>query len=274
MQFGAITCDGLDGARWGDDGFYAFTMGSLQGPAWLIPVVRYDQRYARAIARYALHAANSARLLQGEGLDANHQDHAVWKAKWDPQNLLFYEGLKSWDPGPDRTLRPYATGDPVLLGWDTGHSRIDPREYFLQRSQWFGNTAYNLSLYMGNHVGFLGGIVELTDVPGILCWDCLTTDWFGPPAYPTHLYYNPFQKTHNITLHLAEPVDLYDLVASAFVARNAKDGDSLTVSPDQALVLVQVPPGAKIKYQASQLIAGGVVTDYRRSSPLQAKPHE
>jgi hypothetical protein len=267
-RLGGITCDGLDGARWGDDGFYAFTMGSLQGPAWLVPVVRYDQRYARAIARYALNAASSARLLQGEGLDANHQDHAVWKAKWDPQNLLFYEGLKSWDPGPDRTLRPYATGDPVLLGWDTGHPRIEPKEYFLQRSQWFGNTAYNLSLYMGNHVGFLGGIVELTDVPGILRWDCLATDWFGPPAYPTHLYYNPFQKTHNITLHLAGPVDLYDLVTGAFVSHNAKDGDILTLSPDQALVLVQVPIGAEIKYQASQFIADDVVIDYRRSSPL------
>jgi hypothetical protein len=266
MRFGGITCDGLDGARWGDDGFYAFTMGSLQGPAWLIPVVRYDQRYARAIARYALHTANSARLLQGEGLDANHQDHAEWKAKWDPQNHLFYEGLKSWDPGPDRTLRPYATGDPVLLGWNPGLSPVDPREYFAQRSEWFGNSAYNLSLYMGNHVGFLGGIVDLTDVPGILRWDCLATDWFHWPAYPTHLYYNPFQKPRTITLQLAGPADLYDLVAGDFVAHNAKSGSSLTLEPDQALVLVQVPPGAGIERQASQLLADGVIIDYRVSS--------
>jgi len=263
MRFGNITCDGLDGARWGDDGFYAFTMGSLQGPAWLIPVVRYDQRYARAIARYALHAANSARLLQGEGLDANHQDHAEWKARWDPQNHLFYEGLKSWDPGPDRTLRPYATGDPVLLGWNPELSPVDPNEYFAQRSEWFGNSAYNLSLYMGNHVGFLGGIVDLTDVPGILRWDCLATDWFHRPAYPTHLYYNPFKKPRTITLHLTEPADLYDLVAGAFVARNAKRPYRLTLAPDQALVLVQVPPGSEIKRQANKLTAGGVVIDYR-----------
>jgi len=268
MRFGGITCDGLDGARWGDDGFYAFTMGSLQGPAWLIPVVRYDQRYARAIGRYALHAANSARLLQGEGLDANHQDHAEWKTRWDPQNHLFYEGLKSWDPGPDRTIRPYATGDPVLLGWIPGLSRVDPKEYFVQRSEWFGDSAYNLSLYMGNHVGFLGGIVDLTDVPGVLRWDCLATDWFGPPAYPTHLYYNPFQKPRTITLHLAQPADLYDLVAGDFVARNAKSGDRLTLEPDQASVLVQVPLGSKIERQATQLVAGGVVVDYRMSSSL------
>ena len=266
MRFGNMTCDGLDGARWGDDGFYAFTMGSLQGPAWLIPVVRYDQRYARAIACYALHAANSARLLQGEGLDANQQDHADWKAKWDPKNHLFYEGLKSWDPSPDRTLRPYATGDPVLLGWVPGLSRVDPNEYFVQRSEWFGDSAYNLSLYMGNHIGFLGGIVDLTDVPGILRWDCLATDWFHPPAYPTHLYYNPFHMPRTITLHLAQPGDLYDLVARAFVARNAKSGDHLTLAPDQALVLVQVPLGSRIKHQGTQLVADGIVIDYRMSS--------
>jgi hypothetical protein len=265
-RFGDITCDGLDGARWGDDGFYAFTMGSLQGPAWLVPVVRYDQRYARAIGRYALNAANSARLLQGEGLDANHQDHAEWKARWDPQNHLFYEGLKSWDPGPNHALRPYATGDPVLLGWNPGLSPVHPEEYFAQRSKWFGNSAYNLSLYMGNHVGFLGGIVDLTDVPGILCWDCLATDFFGPPAYPTNLYYNPFEKPRTIALHLAGPADLYDLVTGDFVIRNAKSGNRLTLEPDQALVLVQVPPGAEIKRRATQLLADGIVIDYRVSS--------
>ena len=119
---------------------------------------------------------------------------------------------------------------------------------------------------MGNHVGFLGGIVDLTDVPGILRWDCLATDWFGPSAYPTHLYYNPFQKPRTITLQLAGPADLYDLVASAFVARNAKSGNRLTLAPDQALVLVQVPHAAEIERRANQLLADGVVIDYRAYS--------
>jgi hypothetical protein len=119
---------------------------------------------------------------------------------------------------------------------------------------------------MGNHVGFLGGIVDLTDAPGVLRWDCLATDWFHPPAYPTHLYYNPFQKPRTITLHLTQPADLYDLVSGAFVGRNAKSGDRLTLAPDQALVLVQVPMGSRIQHQGTQLGAGAVVIDYRLSS--------
>jgi hypothetical protein len=39
-------------------------------------------------------------------------------------------------------------------------------------------------------------------------------------------------------------------------------------------VLVQVPPGSKMKRRATQLVAGGVVVDYRRrtttESPLGA----
>lgn len=268
-----ITCDGLDGARWDDDGFYAFTMGSLQGPAWLIPVARYDQRYARAIARYALHAANSARLLQADGLDADHQDHAAWKARWDPQNLLFYEGLKSWDPTPDRRLQPYATGDPVLLGWIPGRQRFDPGKYFAERTAWFGGTSHNLSLYMGNHVGFLGGIVALTDVPGILRWDCLATDWFHTPAFPTHLIYNPFEQAKTVTLDLVRPADLYDLVAGEFVAHDAKSGDRLTLAPDQAVVLVQVPPGSQLRRRETQLLVGDVVIDHRvRSRDVPISP--
>ena len=261
-----ITCDGLDGARWGDDGFYAFSMGSLQGPAWLVPVVRYDQRYARAIARYALHLANSARLLQGDGLDADHQDHAAWKSRWDKDNLLFYEGLKSWDPTPGQGLKPYATGDVALLGWSKGHAQIDPKEYIAQRSAWFGNTALNLSLYMGNQVGFLGGILASTDVPGILRWDCLATDWFHAPAYPTHLYWNPYDQDKTITLELGKTADLYDLVSGTFLARRASKGYRLKLAADQAAVVVQVPPDSKIEMKDGRLIANGTMIDYRARS--------
>jgi len=47
------TADGLDGARKRSGNFRAFTMSSLNGPAWLLPAVRYDQRYARFVTKYA-----------------------------------------------------------------------------------------------------------------------------------------------------------------------------------------------------------------------------
>lgn len=282
-NFNGMTLDGLDAAKWPNNEFYAFTMGTLQNPGWLVPVARYDQRYARAIARFALHAANSTRLLQGEGLDAEHQDHAAWKAKWDKDNLLFYEGLMSSDPGSHvsfygggpnqrvtaRPLRPYATGDPVLNNWGTGRPglldalRKDPDDYIAQRAQWFGDTSFNIGLYGGNHVGFLGGIVAHTDVPGILRWDCVATDWFHAGALPTHLYYNPFEQAKTVVLRLDKPASLYDTVTGRFLALDVKASYKLTLAPDQVAVIVHVPPGAKMERKKGQLLANGIVVDYR-----------
>lgn len=103
----------------------------------------------------------------------------------------------------------------------------------------------------------------MTDVPSVLRWDCLATDWFSLPAYSAHLYYNPFQKPRTITLHLAQSAGLYDLVSGDFIARKARSGDTLILGPDQALVLVQVPLDSRIKRRANLLEAGGMVIDYR-----------
>jgi hypothetical protein len=86
----------------GKPGDEAFTCVSAVIGARLVGI---DPRYARDIGRYALHAASSARLLQGFGLDGDHQDHKDWKDRWDPQCLLFYEALTAWD-------------------WNSGHRRL------------------------------------------------------------------------------------------------------------------------------------------------------
>ena len=262
-KLNGLTCDGLDGAKWPNHGFYAFTMGSLQGPAWLVPVVRYQPKYARAIARYALNAANSARLLEGCDLDSEHQDHGEWKANFDPDNLLFYEGLASSDPGPEHRDQPYARGDPVLLGWGTGRGPIAPQQYSTFRNTWFGDKAYNISLYMGNHVGFLGGIFNATDIQGILCWDCIATDWFHPPAYPTRLIYNPFPETETPTIQLGDDlIDIYDACQGKLIATSVSGKYNLTLLPDSAAVLVYIPVGKKLVRDKSRLLAGNVVVDW------------
>ncbi len=261
-RFGGMTCDGLDGAKWDgkERAFHAFAMGTLQGPAWLVPVARYDPRFARAIARYALHAAASARLLQGHGLDWNHQDHRDWKARWDPKDLLFYESLTPWEWSPARRFRPYATGDPVRLGWNG--PRVGPAEYLAKKREWFSKAPDNLSLYMGNHVGFLGGIMALTGVPGILRWDCTATDWYHAPAYPTFLYYNPHEEAKTVAVTLEKPADLYDLIARRFAARGAKTGHRLALAPDQVAVLVATPPDGREEREGGRLKVDGVVVDY------------
>jgi len=266
-EVGGMTCDGLDGARVGDD-FYAFSMGTLQNPAWLVPVARYDPRYAAAIGRYALHAANSSRLLQGEGLPADHQDHAEWKAKWDKKNLFFYEGLRTWDPTPERSVRPYATGDPVLNGW-TGKPKVAPEKYHQEKKEWFAAKPYNIALYMGNHVGFLGGILETTDVPGILSWDCVRTDWFHPSTFPTRLVFNPYRSRRGFRMDLGpEEVNAYDLVSRSYLAKGVSGTTSLSLAADTAAVLVLIPVRAAApRNESGRFISGDTIIDWTGQGP-------
>ncbi|MCF7731057.1 MAG: hypothetical protein K9N23_05190 [Akkermansiaceae bacterium] len=263
MRCGGITCDGLDGADWtgAEHGFHAFAMGSLQGPAWLVPATRYDARYARDIGRYALNAANSARLFQGVGLDWKQQDHKDWKDRWDPQNLLFHEAVTAWSWDSSHRFRPYATGDPVRLGW--GGPPIAAADYDAAKQQSFSKTSRNLALYMGNHIGFLGGIVALTDVPGVLRWDCLATDWFHAPAYPTYLLYNPHPTAQ--TFHTdfgGTSADLYDAVTHEFVQRDVCGPVSLTLAPETAAVIVVAPAGGRLSREGRRTRVDGVVVDY------------
>jgi len=249
---GGITCDGLDGARWSGGGFYAFAMSSLQGPAWLLPVARYEPQYARAIAKYALHAANSARLLQGYGLTDGQQDHAVWKRTSDSDHLLFYEGLKAWSPDPERRFTPYATGDPMLLGWGPDRKKIPHAEYLARRDAEFADGCGNISLYMGNQVGFLGGVMRLTNVPGVLAWDCLATDWYHESAWPTTLVYNPHAVAHAVELPLRNGEVFIDVSTGKRVkTEKGSDGKArIALAADTALVLVALPAKAKVVQQS------------------------
>ena len=266
---GGITCDGLDGARWDKNGFYAFTMGSLQAPAWLVPVARYEPRYARAIAKYALHAANSARLLQGQGLSDGQQDHGVWKRANDPERLLFYEGLKSCSPDPAGRYTPYATGDPMLLGWGHGRKVIPNAEYLARRDAEFADGCGNIALYMGNQIGFLGGILRLTNVPGVLAWDCLATDWYHEAAWPTTLVYNPHAQARAVELPLRGDEVFYDAASGVRVmTERASDlAVRVTLAPDTACVLVRVPGKAAVVRQPDgRLAADGRVIVFGASA--------
>lgn len=270
-----IDCDGLDAAALNLEKrrFYAFTMGSLQGPSWIMPTVRYDQRFARTLARYGLNAANSSRLLQGYSLDWNHQEHKDWKDAWDPDNLLFYEALGSNEPSEAKSFRPYAKGDPIQYGWI--HPPAVTNDVYLEKktSDWpigsgnatgFSHGCDSLAMYMGNHVGFLGAIVEKTNVDGILRWDCLKTDWFKDAAYPTYLYWNPHYTEQIVTVPVDRTVDIYDSVRGAFIASSQSSDYSLTLAPNQVAVLVFTPAGGVRSTDGNKFMVDDVVVDYRK----------
>ena len=61
--------------------------------------------------------------------------------------------------------------------------KAEAKVYHDEKRRWFAADSCNLSLYMGNQVGLLGGIVERTDVDGILKWACVATDGYCARAH-------------------------------------------------------------------------------------------
>ena len=158
------TADGLDGARKRSGNFRAFTMSSLNGPAWLLPAVRYDQRYARFVAKYALNMAASMRLLQGYALDWNHQDHKDWEEGYDREYLLFYEALTKWSSDKDRSFRPYATGDPIVYEWfldlPEKYGELDPTNYLIVKKNGYLKLVQIMQCIWGTILVFWGPCVK------------------------------------------------------------------------------------------------------------------
>ncbi len=151
---------------------------------------------------------------------------------------LYVDDIYNWVRHPQA---PYATGDPKDNGW--------------------GKT--NLGLYGSVFVGILGAIIEPTDQQGIIALDCLATDYFHAPAYPTHLYYNPYSEAKNITIDCGTSgTDLYDTVSNQFAAKDVTGKFSLQIAADKAVVIVSIPSGGKVKVSEGKKYVNDIVIDY------------
>ncbi|UCG01509.1 MAG: hypothetical protein JSW11_18070 [Candidatus Heimdallarchaeota archaeon] len=236
QKWGDYDCHGLHGSIT-DGGGYAFAMGTYENVGCLVPIVRYDDRYARAIGKYVLNAANAARLFFGNGLDADHQDGYDWIEVNDPDYCIGYEALrKTWN---DKS--PFATGDAIKGGW--------------------GPT--NLGLYGSSHVGIFGGIISPTNDEKILQLDCLITDYYHDEAYPTYLYYNPYDVTKMVEINVGlEAMSLYDTITEEFLATNVSGLASFQLPADSAAVIVVVPVDGIMTYEGTKTLINNITVDY------------
>ncbi|NLC55219.1 MAG: hypothetical protein GX774_00090 [Armatimonadetes bacterium] len=246
-RWGRYDCHGLVGSI-DNRGGYAFAMNTFAQAGALVPLVRYDARYARAIGKWMLHLATAARLFYPKELPADHQSSAFWQG--DPEGVIAYEGLRREWNGKS----PVAMGDPLAMQWG-------PKT--------------DLSLYGSALAGFLGGIVRRTNHPQILALDCLATDFFpgaygeAPTkrAYPTTLYYNPYRTARQVAITVGPaPCDLYDAVTHRFLRRGVQGTTYFRLLPDRAAVVVAVPAGGAVTHEGQRLRVAGVVIDFQAGS--------
>ena len=392
-NWGGYDCDGLVSSS-----TYAFNMETLNFAGALVPIVRYDQRYARAIGKWMLNLANSVRLFYPNSLPDDHQTCAAWAHTYDPDYCIGYEGLKKervdynkaqsettvygsitsgnyttthlrdnayevleeealageadglehiWeipltegyfdqivikshitdsgdadngfnfsyatDPnGPytylftvtsttdvfkwqaisvsgtvylkvedtnrtggnllldriyideiyihtqNNTISPYASGDPLTWGW--------------------GPT--DLGLYGSSYIGILGGIVSTTNVEEILQLDLLKTDYYRDDAFPTYLYFNPYDTNQVVDVNVGpETVDIYDTISKVFLRTNVTGVTSITVPADSVVVAVFAHADGIVTQTGDKKYINGIVVDYRANqtyetcAQVQASPY-
>ncbi|MDZ7260893.1 MAG: T9SS type A sorting domain-containing protein [candidate division KSB1 bacterium] len=244
-NWGGYDCSGLVGEA-NSDG-YAFTMNTFEQVGALVPMVRYDDRFARAIGKWVLNAANAARLFYPNYLPDKNQDSEEWAHQFDPNSYIAHEALrKSW-----LGYSPYATGDAIRDGW--------------------GKT--NLALYGSSHVGIFGGIIDTSNVPMILKLDVLKTNYFQAPAYPTYLYFNPYSEEKSVELDVGSGLhDLYDVVSNTFLQTSVTGKTWFTIPADAAVLVVMTPAGGTITYDLDKMLINGVVVDYQSGQPVANYP--
>lgn len=239
-RWGGYDCDGLAGSVTDSDG-YAFTMNTFALAGALVPLARYDPRYARAVGKWLLNAANAARLFYPDALPPAQQSGPVWPG--DPAHAVAFEGLRHHGrdaSGQDQS--PFATGDAVRSGW----------------------APTDLGLYGSSHVGFFGGIIQRTNDPAVLRLDCLKTDFFHQKAYPTYLYYNPHSQPVRVRIAVGpKAVQLYDAVTHRVLRPRAKGDTAFDLPPDTAAVIVLAPAAARPQIRQHTLFLGNIGVDFR-----------
>jgi len=250
---------GVIAERWGDydvfglqgsitdGGGYAFFMNSV-AMAWpLLPMVKYEPRYARAIGKYMLNAVNASRLF--------YPDQIGEKNQWLPQmkdltkGIIGYEGIRKTDDMNNPSLvgmSPVAIGDGPK--WVTGQP---PESMF--------------SLYSTSIAGVYGAIVNTTGVEGILALNCNATDLYADNTYPVFLYYNPYNEVKTVTYSSENSVDLFDLISKKYLATGKRGTINIRLPADDAALVVVLPAGVHLKAEGPGIRAGNVVIAYKRT---------
>jgi hypothetical protein len=243
-RWGAYDVHGLQGSVT-DGGGYAFFMNSVAMTWPLVPIVKYEPQYARAIGKYMLNVVNASRLFYPDQIDEKNQ----WlpKSRDITNGIIGYEGLRKTDDMNNPALlgiSPVAIGDGPK--WVAGQ----PDESMF-------------SLYSTSIVGVFGAIIKTTEVAGILAIDCNATDFYADNKYPVYLYYNPYDEIKAVTCSSATGSDIFDIVSKKYLAAGKRGNVIIDIPAGEAIVVVVLPTGTKLKVDGLKITAADVVIAFK-----------
>ncbi len=235
--WGGFDVSGLVGEANDAGNDYAFQLNGAQQAAALVPMVRYDKRFARDIGKWMLNLSNAMRLFYPGFLPANMQDASAWSSANDPQRVIGYEALRQKWQG----FSPFSTGDALGGGW----------------------AKTNLALYGSGSIGYLGAMIEPTNVDKILKINLLPTDFYGGAAFPTFLFYNSYPVAKTVQFDAGNaPADLYDALSETFLLKNASGIVNLNLPANEAILVAICPAGGAVSFEKNKMLVNGTVVDF------------
>ena len=161
--------------------------------------------------------------------------------------MIGYEALREKLNG----LSPVSTGDALGGGW----------------------AGTNFALYGTSAIGYLGSLIDETNVEKILKLDVLKTDFFHGAAYPTYLLYNPYSTTQTVQFDAgAAASDIYEALTETFISKNVSGKINLTLPANQALMVTITPAGGTLTYNRHKMLINNVVVDYQQTAKPYTRP--
>ncbi len=214
----------------GQTGDYAFSMNSLHLPTTLMPLVKYEPRYASTMGKYMLNLVSNSRVFFAKEHPINKQSMDSY-LPFDPYGNIIYEGFRnSWNG-----VNGYAMGDATTI--------------FNQPS--------DLSLYSSVFLGGMGALVSQTDVNGILQIDLNATDSFGNNDYPTYLFFNPYSEDKIFTFNgTTTNYDLFDATSNSIFGRNLVGNTRILLRKESGIVLKVLPANSYLKLENDTFYLG------------------
>lgn len=225
-SWGPYDISGLQGSIT-DGGGYAFQMNSYE-MAWpLVPMVKYEPKFAATIGKWMLNNASASRLFFPMEIDDEHQFCADIKDVTN--NIIGYEGLRKRDRYGKMDVQPVAEGDGP--SWMQGMPDVTM-----------------FSLYSTSPIGIFGSIISTTDVEGIISLDCNVTDFYADKPFPCHLLYNPYPEACSVTYAAVGTVsyDLFDAVARDYAAKGATGDCAVEIPAKGAILVYEIPAGTEL----------------------------
>lgn len=251
-KWGDFDVHGLQGSIT-DLGGYAFLMNTFD-LAWpLVPMVKYDSRYAESIGKWFLNASNAARLFYPFEMPDTNQ----WlpEEKEITKNVIAYEGIRKVDDYGKTDLKEVS---PVALGDGPKWVANQPEESMF-------------SLYSSSQVGIFGSIIRKTNIDQILQLDCNTTDFYSTNDYPTYLYYNPYPTEQIVKFNgpTTGKFDLYNALKFQKLATSTENGYSFKIASQTAVLIVVLPENSKLKKDGNTILTNEKVVCYIPELPTK-----